>query len=44
MPFRRLYRVSEATEPLDTITDALREAEETDAETEETSVTDMNEL
>ena len=30
--------------PLDTITDALREAEETDVETEETSITDMNEL
>ena len=40
----RFSFISEATEPLDTITDALREAEETDAETEETSVTDMNEL
>ena len=40
----RFSFTSEATEPLDTITDALREAEETDAETEETSVTDMNEL
>ena len=36
--------ISEATEPLDTITDALNEAQDTDAETEETSVTEMNEL
>ena len=40
----RFSFICEATEPLDTITDALREAEDTDAETEETSVTDMNEL
>ena len=40
----RFSFISEATEPLDTINDALREAEDTDAETEETSVTDMNEL
>ena len=37
----RLSFISEAAEPLDTITDALREAQETDAE--ETSVTDRNE-
>ena len=39
----RFSYISEATEPLDTITDALKEAEETDAEGEETSVTESNE-
>ena len=39
----RFSFISEATEPLDTITDALKEAEETDAEGEETSVTESNE-
>ena len=34
----RFSYISEAAEPLDTITDALKEAEETDAEAEETSV------
>ena len=39
----RFSYISEATEPLDTITDALKEAEETDAEGEETSVTESKE-
>ena len=39
----RFRYISDATEPLDTITDALKEAEETDAEGEETLVTESNE-
>ena len=39
----RFSFISEATEPLDSITDALKEAKETDAEAEETSVTESNE-
>ena len=38
----RFSYILEAAEPLDTITDALKEAEETDAEAEETSVTESN--
>ena len=39
----RFSFISGATEPLDTMTNALREAEETDAEVKETSVTESNE-
>ena len=39
----RFSYISEASEPLDTITDALKEVDETDAEAEETSVTESNE-